>query len=403
MRALYLTVVVLLALQHTPDAAEVVTLDAAVEGVGAGGGEVEAIQEDEKVGTYSSGYSSGDATPMNMEEKPGETGVAAAMAENQAAEAASEEKAAYSSGQSEASQALASNDPAAIASNPDSMEPAFPEGAKRPFEDHIKANQHEWAKVGGWSDAKEAQIQVAKAQLAKADEYVEMKKKEKAKTEIGCPCEGEKYHLVCQDHAGRIAQYFHEESIAKAAEAKAAAKAANATAHASGPDSEAHHNSYATYKKMLAKYGKLGPNSVFTPAHEDQRKRAKKAFIAAEILEEKAMELAVPEFKKVKEEFPEVFTNGKCPCPDAWTVGDGAALAAKLKEDAITEAEELHRKVVKMKHDPTYWVDINGKETFARPEDAPANPDEEPEEPDEFDKMPTHTKDVTQLEIQKYI
>ena len=37
MRALYLAVVVLLALQHTPDAAEVVTLDAAVEGVGAGG------------------------------------------------------------------------------------------------------------------------------------------------------------------------------------------------------------------------------------------------------------------------------------------------------------------------------------------------------------------------------
>jgi len=272
-------------------------------------------------------------------------------------------------------------------SDVESPEP-FPASAARPFEDNIDKNKQAWAKVGGWSDSAEASIATAKDDLTKAEEYQQQKEQEKKKSEIGCPCEGEPYHYECIDHAGSLAKYFHESAVAAAAEAKATTSAAANATH--GPDSEAHHSSYATFKKMLAKYGKLGPNSAFTPRHEEQLKRAKPALKRAEILEEKMMEIAVPEFKKVKEEFPEVFTNGKCPCPEGFTVGDGAALAAKLKTDAVEAATKLHKKVVKMREDPTYWEDINGKVTFARPEDGPTNPDD-----DQEGDNATSTRDVT--------
>merc|ERR1711959_702820 len=206
-----------------------------------------------------------------------------------------------------------------------------------------------WAAIGGWSAAQDKQIPIAEAALKKAEVYVSKKLKEKEYSELGCPCEGDKYWKIVQDNPGQLAKafsYVPPPKKPKYAPGSAAAKKAA---------EDAVHGSYTTYIKMLRKYGQPGPNSAWTPRHEGDLKRAKNHYKAAVKLEDEALNVALPEFKKVKEDYPEMFTNGKCGCPTGFTFGDAAALAGKQKDDAVAAADAFNRKVRKAKEDPTHW------------------------------------------------
>jgi len=106
---------------------------------------------------------------------------------------------------------------------------------------------------------------------------------------------------------------------------------------------------------MLKKYGKPGPNSNWTPRHDGDLKRAKKHYKEAVKIEDQALTKALPEFKKVKEDYPEMFTNGKCGCPGGFTFGDAPARAGKLKEDVVAEADVYNKKVRASKANPAHW------------------------------------------------
>merc|ERR1712072_1526292 len=80
---------------------------------------------------------------------------------------------------------------------------------------------------------------------------------------------------------------------------------------------------------MIKKYGKIGPNSSWTKMHEAQKKDAKHKLDVATQKADAAFKVALPDFKRMHEEMPEFFTNGKCPCPSTWTAADSARLAAK--------------------------------------------------------------------------
>jgi len=224
-----------------------------------------------------------------------------------------------------------------------------PAGAKMPYDQHLQANKGAWAAIGGWSAAQDKQIPIAEAALKKAEKYVSTKLKEKEYSELGCPCEGDKYWKIVQDNPGQLAKafsYVPPPKKPKYAPGSAAAKKAA---------EDAVHGSYTTYIKMLRKYGQPGPNSAWTPRHEGDLKRAKNHYKAAVKLEDEALNVALPEFKKVKEDYPEMFTNGKCGCPTGFTFGDAAALAGKQKDDAVAAADAFNRKVRKAKEDPTHW------------------------------------------------
>lgn len=146
-----------------------------------------------------------------------------------------------------------------------------PTGAKMPYHKHLEANKAHWAAIGGWSAAQDKQIPVAQAALAKAKEYVGATEKEKEYSELGCPCEGDMYYKIVQDNPGNLAKAFAYVPPPKNETKHPAGSAAAKTAAA-----DAVHGSYATYLKMLKKYGNPGPNSNWTPQHEGDLKRAKK-------------------------------------------------------------------------------------------------------------------------------
>jgi hypothetical protein len=113
---------------------------------------------------------------------------------------------------------------------------------------------------------------------------------------------------------------------------------------------------------MLAKYGKLGPNSSWTRRHEAKRKDAKAKVKVATQKAEAAFKIALPDFKRMQQHMPEFFTNGKCPCPPTWTIMDSIRLAGKRERDAATELS-AHKRLLRGKaanddpHNPAY---ING-------------------------------------------
>lgn len=249
---------------------------------------------------------------------------------------------------------------------------------KKPYEEpsNLKSNKDGWTALGGWPEANNKLIADAKKGVENAVKYVKITDKRKEMSEIACPCEGEPYFLDVQNNAGRLAEHFGEQRDAEQAEAnKAKAEmeklAAQASSYGSDAaaslnnkalDSDAHHSSWATFKKMRAKYGKLGPQSTWQPRHESQLKHAKNSLKVAQKIEDQAMETALPEFHKVKQEFPEVFANGKCPCPMGWTIQDAAVLAEKLKEDAVEEASHIAKRGRHMKNNPGEWYDpVSGK------------------------------------------
>ena len=152
-----------------------------------------------------------------------------------------------------------------------------------------------------------------------------------------------------QDNPGQLAKAFAYVPPPKKPKHAPGSEAAKKAAE------DAVHGSYTTYLKMLRKYGEPGPNSAWTPRHEGDLKRPKNHYKAAVKLEDEALNVALPEFKKVKQEYPEMFTNGKCGCPTGFTFGDAAALAGKQKDDAVAAADAFNRKVRKAKEDPTHW------------------------------------------------
>ena len=161
---------------------------------------------------------------------------------------------------------------------------------------------------------------------------------------------GEKYHEIVQNNPGNLLKALNAPPPAPPPTpthppGSAAAKAAAA---------EAVHGSWATYKKMLAKYAHDSQSS-WTPNHEKKRKRAAKQLKAATKLEDQLLTAALPEFKLIKQDYPEMFTNGKCPCPAGFTFGDAAALADRLKDDIMAETSKLNKTVRRQKENPAHW------------------------------------------------
>lgn len=251
----------------------------------------------------------------------------------------------------------------------------------KPYEskENLKNNKDAWTALGGWPAEKNKELEDAKKAVGNAQKYVKIAFQKKEMSEIACPCEGEKYYEIIQSNAGKLEDAFQEQANAEAASAAAAkaemeALAAQASSYGSGAggaaaslankalDSNAHHSSWATFKKMLAKYGQLGPQSTWQPIHDVRLKLADGALKRAQRLEDQLMTKALPEFKQVKKDFPEIFTNGKCPCPAGWTIGDAAVLAAKFKDDAVAVTSHAMKIVRHLKRDPTAWYDpVSGR------------------------------------------
>lgn len=240
---------------------------------------------------------------------------------------------------------------------------------------NLKKNKAAWNALGGWPASKDVEYEAAKKDVARAEKYVEIADLKKEKSEIACPCEGENHYAIVQANAGRLGKAFGEKADAEAATANAAKAEmqalASATTNSSDPasvaaslnnkalDSDAHHGSWATYKKMLAKYGKTGEGtqSTWQKMHDMQLEEAKNGLQRAQLLEDQLLTKALPEFHQVKKDFPEIFANGKCPCPTGWTIGDAAVLASENKDDKIKEAEYVAKKVRLNKRDPTAWIE----------------------------------------------
>lgn len=240
----------------------------------------------------------------------------------------------------------------------------------RPYQQHMEPNKERWSQLGGWTKHSEAAKSKAKAEIAKADVYLKTKEQEKKISEMGCPCPGEKYTDMV-DNPKRMHELVAM-GAAAAAKAEAARKAAAARGSGSaGSDASDGEGSgegsgdgdidddeeggsksggkldSETFKKMVAKYGKLGPNSSWKPHDDRFLKSAGLALKAAEMQTEALFKVALPEFKQMRDENPEFFANGKCKCPDYWTLQDAAALTKKMHQDQEANYWKLmseHRK-----------------------------------------------------------
>jgi len=213
---------------------------------------------------------------------------------------------------------------------------------KVPYEKHMTANRDKWSQLGGWTKQHERKVELAKADTKRAMLYLKAKKYEKELAEMGCPCEGQKYHDLVFQNAGHLSQ--------QPGFAMGSAAGSAATMHfgvkGKGKSQDAS-LSMAEFRRILKKYGKLGPNSSWQPKHEKKKGRARKALKQAEVKEHAAFITALPEFRRMKEEDPAFFTNGDCECPQGWTMQDAAALAAreaKDTEDSYWQALRLHRR-----------------------------------------------------------
>jgi len=210
-----------------------------------------------------------------------------------------------------------------------------PQPLKKPYHKHMKHNADMWSSLGGWTHQMEAQVTRAKQDLNLANMYAKTKHKEKEISELGCPCEGEKYHDLVFQNAGKLSKL---EGFAAGSGAGSAMEFLSG-AGGSGRKSKGQGDEIDSkeFKRMLKKYGKLGPNSTWQPKHDKKKKRAKQALKRAELVENAAFKTALPEFRKLKEDDPAFFSNGKCQCPEGWTLQDAAALAAKQSKDTEEE------------------------------------------------------------------
>jgi len=203
---------------------------------------------------------------------------------------------------------------------------------KKPYHQHMKHNKPIWQAAGGWTVQKESMIAVAKAELARANKFVKKKRGEKEIAELGCPCHGEKYYSNVWNP--KKVSAFPQASKGSGSGKKK--KGCNPT----DPEQNCDDDPKFGIKAMLKKYGKLGPQSSWTPTHEKKRQDAKKDLKVAEREAHAAFIVALPEFKRMQQEMPEFFTNGKCKCPSWWTVQDAVRLAAKVARD---KEEDLYK------------------------------------------------------------
>jgi len=217
-----------------------------------------------------------------------------------------------------------------------------PKPLKHPYEAHMAHNKDKWSQNGGWNAALEKSTQAAKQDLARADKYVQIKLAAKKNGEMGCPCEGEKYYELVwgspESMSATLGAFGSASSPNNAAGSGAGAGTFESVADAKDDgnkvDDPNKRVSKSTVKKMVKKYGKLGPNSSWTKKHDIRKARAKRALKSAQAEAHAAFLTAIPEFKRLKEDDPAFFSNGDCPCPEAWTQQDAANLSAKESKDS---------------------------------------------------------------------
>jgi len=214
-----------------------------------------------------------------------------------------------------------------------------PQPLRKPYHKHMDHNKDMWSSLGGWNTQNEKQVQLAKQDLNLAVTYAKKKNLEKEISELGCPCEGEKYYdLVSKMLAGPGSGAGMEFE-------SASGSGAGASGSGAGKEDGGRISS-KEFKRMLKKYGKLGPNSTWKPKHDQQKRKAKKELRKAELIENAAFKTALPEFRKLKQDDPAFFTNGKCPCPQGWTPQLAHALSARMskdKEDEYWQKMHAHR------------------------------------------------------------
>merc|ERR1712070_839178 len=67
-------------------------------------------------------------------------------------------------------------------------------------------NRDKWSQLGGWTKQHERKVALAKEETNRAMSYLKAKKYEKELAEMGCPCEGQKYHDLVFQNAGHLSQ-----------------------------------------------------------------------------------------------------------------------------------------------------------------------------------------------------
>lgn len=219
-----------------------------------------------------------------------------------------------------------------------------PKPLNMPYEEHMDKNLANWSHQGGWNKGKEDEAQAARDQLKVAQMYADKKKAEKEASEMGCPCEGEKYYELVWGGPAELSSLVA--GFGSAAGSAGGSADFNSLKDKNKTDDDDGKVSPATIKKMIKKYGKLGPNSTWKPKHDRKKKRAAVALKLAEKVEDVAFKTALPEFRQMREDDPAFFANGDCPCPPEWTKEDAAALSAKESkdtEDAYWKDLKAHR------------------------------------------------------------
>jgi len=212
---------------------------------------------------------------------------------------------------------------------------APPKVLKKPYHMHMKHNKELWQAKGGWTAVKESMISMAKAALKRATEYEKKKKGEKKVADMGCPCHGNKYYQYTWNPNRGVPSLGMRPKPMATTNAGSGSGSGKSKKSGCSPDPKVPCDNSPRYglKAMLAKYGKIGPESSWTPAHEKQRGKAKSAVKIAEKDADAAFMTALPTFKKMAEDMPEFFTNGECKCPSWWTHADAAKLSAKMAKD----------------------------------------------------------------------
>jgi len=213
---------------------------------------------------------------------------------------------------------------------------------KKPYEQHLKHNFHGWAMEGGWTPAMEKKLQAAKLVHSVAAQYAKKKEGEKKIAELGCPCQGEKYYKYVWSPT-KAAGPALPPGGSGSGSGKGVKKAPGCD-----PSGEKDCDDDPRFgvKAMLAKYGKLGPNSSWVVSGgEAKMKHAKGKLAIATQHADAAFKIALPDFKRMQQDMPEFFTNGKCPCPASWTVKDAIRLANKKAHDT-EEALYAHKRML---------------------------------------------------------
>merc|ERR1711918_165294 len=106
---------------------------------------------------------------------------------------------------------------------------------------------------------------------------------------MGCPCEGEKYYELVWGGPAELSSLVA--GFGSAAGSAGGSADFNSLKDKNKTDDDDGKVSPATIKKMIKKYGKLGPNSTWKPKHDRKKKRAAVDLKLAEKVEDVALRL----------------------------------------------------------------------------------------------------------------